>query len=245
VPADYGLVNRDEPLATDDGLQLAAWYVPGTRPESLILVHGLGANRADMLDLATVLHTRGYNLLLPDLRAHGRSQGNVSTLGVKEVRDIQAAVKYLQLQPEVDPYRIGIYGASLGGAVALLAAEQIPTLRGVVVDSTFATPVLLRPLELGANLVVHSATKFKLCNSLSLPSVPKVGQANHCSQLPRRVIFQILQRIEGVFERVEDARPFHVALRCRRCPAASLKHLAYLRLEPNLSCFGNHPDLES
>jgi hypothetical protein len=41
------------------------------------------------------------------------------------------------------------------------------------------------------------------------------------------------------------ARPLHVALRCRRCPAASLKHLAYLRLEPNLSCFGNHPDLES
>jgi hypothetical protein len=28
-------------------------------------------------------------------------------------------------------------------------------------------------------------------------------------------------------------------------PAASLKHLAYLRLEPNVSCFGNHPDLES
>ena len=41
------------------------------------------------------------------------------------------------------------------------------------------------------------------------------------------------------------ARPLHVALRCRRCPAASLKHLAYFRLEPNLSCFGNHPDLKS
>lgn len=30
----------------------------------------------------------------------------------------------------------------------------------LVVDSTFATPMLLRPLELGANLVVHSATKY-------------------------------------------------------------------------------------
>src|SRR5436190_427595 len=40
-------------------------------------------------------------------------------------------------------------------------------------------------------------------------------------------------------------RPLHVALRRGRCPAARLKHLAYLRLEPNLSCFGNHPDLES
>ena len=42
-----------------------------------------------------------------------------------------------------------------------------------------------------------------------------------------------------------DARPLHVALRCRRCPTARLKHLAYLRLEPNFSCFGNHPELKS
>src|SRR5262249_7407976 len=40
-------------------------------------------------------------------------------------------------------------------------------------------------------------------------------------------------------------RPPHVTLRCARCPAARLKHFAYLRPEPNLSCFGNHPDLES
>jgi len=39
--------------------------------------------------------------------------------------------------------------------------------------------------------------------------------------------------------------PFHIALRRRRCPAARLKHLAYLRLEPKFSRFGNHPDLES
>src|SRR5437660_678293 len=41
------------------------------------------------------------------------------------------------------------------------------------------------------------------------------------------------------------ARPLHVALRPGRRPAARLKHLAHLRLEPNFSCFGNHPDLES
>src|SRR4051812_47843523 len=41
------------------------------------------------------------------------------------------------------------------------------------------------------------------------------------------------------------SRPPHVALRRSRCPAARLKHLPYLRLEPNFSCFGNHPNLES
>src|SRR5271169_1290936 len=40
-------------------------------------------------------------------------------------------------------------------------------------------------------------------------------------------------------------RPLQVALRRARGPAARLKHFAYLRPEPNFSCFGNHPDLES
>jgi cystathionine beta-lyase/cystathionine gamma-synthase len=42
-------------------------------------------------------------------------------------------------------------------AICRLAAEQgVP----VLVDNTFATPVLCRPLELGATAVVHSATKY-------------------------------------------------------------------------------------
>ena len=40
-------------------------------------------------------------------------------------------------------------------------------------------------------------------------------------------------------------RPLQVALRRARGPAARLKHFAYLRPEPNFSCFGNYPDLES
>ena len=85
------------------------------------------------------LHSRGYSVLFLDLRAHGTSEGDLSTLGVKEVRDIRAAVAFLQTQPEVDPDRIGIYGGSLGGSVALLSAGALPGLRAVVADSTFAS----------------------------------------------------------------------------------------------------------
>jgi cystathionine gamma-synthase len=52
----------------------------------------------------------------------------------------------------------------------------------LVVDSTFATPVLLRPLELGADLVMHSATKFLSGHSDALAGVlvardPALGEA--------------------------------------------------------------------
>jgi uncharacterized protein len=139
TPASFGLGYRDAPLLTEDGLHLAAWYVPGMRSETLILVHGLGSNRGDTLAMASELHARGYALMVLDLRAHGSSEGDISTLGVKEVRDIRAALDYLRTQPEVDPARIGIYGGSLGGAVALLSAGAIPELRAVVADSTFAS----------------------------------------------------------------------------------------------------------
>lgn len=44
-------------------------------------------------------------------------------------------------------------------AVARIAHGYDPNIK-VVVDNTFATPYLQRPLELGADMVVHSATKF-------------------------------------------------------------------------------------
>jgi pimeloyl-ACP methyl ester carboxylesterase len=139
TPAAVGLNYTDVDLLTDDDLRLAAWYVPGAGAEALILVHGLAANRDDLLDLAFDLHQRGYPLLLLDLRAHGRSQGATSTLGVKEVRDIRAAVRFLQAQPELASDGIGVYGNSLGGSVALHAAAALPELKAVVVDSTFAS----------------------------------------------------------------------------------------------------------
>ncbi len=139
TPADLGMQFRDAPLITEDGLHLAAWFIPGTRRETLILQHGLGANRGDMLAIAADLHARGYSLMLLDSRAHGSSDGDISTLGVKEVRDIRAALGYLIAQPEVDPGRIGIYGGSLGGSVALLSAAALPQLKAVVADSTFAS----------------------------------------------------------------------------------------------------------
>jgi hypothetical protein len=64
------------------------------------------------------------------------------------------------------------------------------------------------------------------------------GAANTAQKRPHISLADRDHVVRGFPER-------HVALRGGRCPAAILKHLAYLRLEPNLSCFRNHPDLES
>ena len=150
TPDMLGLAYQNVTLHTSDGLDLAAWYLPGSRSEALILLHGIGSNRADALPLASRIHTRGYSLLLPDLRAHGQSGGDTCTLGVKEVEDIRAALEFLQSQPGIDPGRVGIWGVSLGAATALQAAAQLPDLHAVAADSAFSSARWLVQHQLGS-----------------------------------------------------------------------------------------------
>lgn len=213
TPASVGLIYRDTTLLTEDGLHLAAWFVPGSRRETLILVHGLGANRAGLLPMSVDLHARGYNLMLFDLRAHGQSEGDVSTLGIKEVRDIRAAVGYLNAQPEVDVERIGIYGGSLGGSVALLSAAAMPELRAVVVDSTFASArwvidhqlhaLLNLPDWFGPLLLTLGSVEAGISPDDAAPAVA----AAHLGQRPLLVIHGTA---DTTFD-VENARLIHAA----------------------------------
>ena len=84
---------------------------------------------------AKALVAAGFSVLLYDRRAHGDSTGEVNSYGWLDAQDVPAAIAFLQRQEGVDPERIGIFGASLGGQVALRAAASWPeSLRAVWVD---------------------------------------------------------------------------------------------------------------
>jgi fermentation-respiration switch protein FrsA (DUF1100 family) len=86
-----------------------------------------------------MLHQHGYGALLFDFRAHGESEGTLSTLGYAEVEDLRGAVAYLLTRPEVNGERIGVVGHSMGGAVALRGAARIPEIRAVVAQSAYTS----------------------------------------------------------------------------------------------------------
>ncbi|WP_420631776.1 alpha/beta hydrolase [Candidatus Leptofilum sp.] len=140
TPSDFGIQNWEEvTFTTEDGLQLAGWYVPPQADVGtvLIFIHGLGSHRGALLDQAAVLIEQGHGALLFDLRAHGRSEGRKSSWGLAEVADVAAALHFLQAQPEVDPNKIGLVGHSMGGAIAIRAAAQLPEIRLVVAESVY------------------------------------------------------------------------------------------------------------
>lgn len=142
-PSDYQREYENVAFVTKDGLTLAGWLMKpdrtGKGTPAIIICHGLGANKSDFTDLAVFLARRGYLVLTFDFRAHGDSEGSRTSLGYHEQKDVSAALRYLSSQPEVDQDRIGIFGFSLGGSTAILAAAETRKFRAVAADSAFTS----------------------------------------------------------------------------------------------------------
>jgi fermentation-respiration switch protein FrsA (DUF1100 family) len=140
TPDDVGIVQwREVGFQSQDGLSLSAWVVPTRNGATVILVHGHGGNRAQLLDEAAMLTEGGYGALLIDLRNSGSSEGSLTTMGYLEVLDVGGALAFLSAQPENDPERIGLLGHSMGGATAILAAARYPEIKAVIAESTFTS----------------------------------------------------------------------------------------------------------
>jgi dipeptidyl aminopeptidase/acylaminoacyl peptidase len=143
TPASVGVTDyREVSLTSADGTQLAAWYVPPPTDSpgpALVYVHGIGSNREHWLSELPLLYEAGYGGLLLDLRNHGDSGGDKTTMGLREAEDILAAFTFLTAQPEVDPERVMLAGDSLGGSSALLAAAAEPGVRAVVAVSPYSS----------------------------------------------------------------------------------------------------------
>ena len=127
---------RDVSFRTADGLTLRGWWIPGGKHATVVMIHGYGNNREEPLSRAGYLHGAGYNLLLFDLRGHGRSQGDGTTVGYREPLDAHAAVAYAH---RLDNGPIALFGYSLGAAVALEDGAVDPSVDAVIEDSGFSS----------------------------------------------------------------------------------------------------------
>lgn len=140
TPDYYGWDYETVAFSTRDNLLIKGWLIPkvaGT-PENarrvVILLHGYPFDKGNILALAPFLKEK-FPLLLFDFRYFGESGGSYTSVGYHEQKDLLAAVDFLN-RKGYD--KIGVVGFSLGGAVALMAAEKSPNIRAVVADSSYA-----------------------------------------------------------------------------------------------------------
>ena len=131
----YKIDYRAVDLITEDGIRLSAWYTPPQNGAVILLAHGYGNKRPEWV--YALLAKKKYGILAWDARAHGESEGNISTIGYLEVLDVKAALEYVQAQSGVE--HIGAWGGSMGGATIIRAAAQFPQIEAVFIDSSFTS----------------------------------------------------------------------------------------------------------
>ena len=129
--------------AADEESQLCAWFIPAEDPVgTIIYLHGVGDNKMSGLLLAKVFHDAHFHMLLYDARAHGESGGRYCTYGFHEKYDVREAVDLIRTigqEKKIVIGNIGLFGTSMGAAVALQAAAIEPRIRSVVSEASYAT----------------------------------------------------------------------------------------------------------
>ena len=138
-PDQFGLPYENVYFKTEDKVQLKGWFIPSEAysNKTIILMHGWGMNRADILKNTYFLHDLGFNLLYFDFRALGESGGKTSSIGYLELKDVAAAVRFLKETRPQFCEKIGLYGLSMGGMVAICEAARNPDIACVVAEASY------------------------------------------------------------------------------------------------------------
>jgi pimeloyl-ACP methyl ester carboxylesterase len=124
-------------FAASDGVSLRGWFVPASRrAPTIILIPGYKDGRVTMVPYARFLHAAHFNVLLYDPRGTGGSGGSF-TAGLREVRDVQGAVRFLARRRDLKNKRVGLLGVSMGAGVDIVAAARLSAVRATIADSAY------------------------------------------------------------------------------------------------------------
>ncbi|WP_285005683.1 alpha/beta hydrolase [Lactococcus formosensis] len=127
--------------ATDD-LKLNAYYIPAQTKtkKTIIIAHGYMGKKEDMARYMQMYHDLGYNVLAPDDRGAGTSDGNYIGFGWPDrldyVKWINKVIEYTGQDSQ-----IALFGVSMGGATVMFTAgEKLPSqIKAVIEDCGYSS----------------------------------------------------------------------------------------------------------
>ncbi|CUS25627.1 hypothetical protein FC70_GL000979 [Paucilactobacillus oligofermentans DSM 15707 = LMG 22743] len=110
-------------------LKLVANYIAAQQPsnKTVVIAHGFMGSKETMGAYAYLFHQLGYNVLLPDARAHGASGGQYIGYGWPERKD---NVKWINkiIATNGQNSQIVMFGVSMGGAATMMTSgEKLPS----------------------------------------------------------------------------------------------------------------------
>ncbi|CAN5177294.1 alpha/beta hydrolase [soil metagenome] len=121
-------------LKSSDGVNINAWLAGTNKKDVVILLAGIGANSSFMTDRAALYLKKGFSVLLPDLRATGKSEGKYISFGWNERLDLISCYRWLH---ENGYENIAAHGCSLGAATIAYSFDSIHDYSFVVMESSY------------------------------------------------------------------------------------------------------------
>lgn len=150
-------------LTAEDGLRLRAIYIPSDSPstKTALVVHGYMGKADTMAAYAKMYHDMGYNVLVPDARGHGRSEGDYIGFGWHERRDMVGWIDEI-IQKNGSDETITLFGISMGAATVMMTAgEPLPkNVVSIVEDCGYAS--------------VNEELTYQLKELFGLPAFPLI-----------------------------------------------------------------------
>lgn len=130
-------------LQSADGLKLHAWYLAAPQPtlKTALLAHGYNCTGKDDGAFARIFYEKlGYNVLMPDDRGHGKSEGNYIGFGWPDRKDYLHWIQWI-IARHGPQTRIVLQGVSMGGATVLMVGgEDLPTnVKAIVSDCAYTS----------------------------------------------------------------------------------------------------------
>lgn len=138
TPDRLNLKSSPIDIRVAENVKLNGYWIQSNQNETkaiMILLHGIGGCKEHFLGLAKKLANKGISSIVFDSRAHGKSGGKYCTYGYKEKKDISEIINYIKSKSPTLP--IGIWGNSMGGAIAIQALEEDNRLKFGIIESTF------------------------------------------------------------------------------------------------------------
>jgi uncharacterized protein len=200
-PADLPIQSVQFPSSS--GAIIHGWLVT-SHPDKgvVILMHGIRANRLQLVGQAEFLFHAGYSVLLFDFQAHGESVGKHITAGYLESRDASAAVNFIH--QKFPNKKICADGFSMGGAAAVLAKPPLqvnamilqsvyPTIEQAITDrlenrfgwfGKFGTPFLTWQLKPQLGFGVDDLCPIRQVGKIAVPKFFIAGTTDHDTRLP-------------------------------------------------------------